>query len=203
MRCLPDLPPEHDSAHGGGYLVDAEPPFTGQLWRPLFLADLQQLFAILGAGLGALRLGDRRAAHRLRGLRRQWKDDLHEVHQAVLRTGGTARAAIEDEHQIRARPSADRPRQFTRPPLGYPFAEFGAQLLGTHPADVATDSSRRGLRELLRHRGEPGTLPHLLGEPLGEPPYFVLLLRVVYSEKDFGDAPLRFVRGFLCALHRS
>ena len=55
---------------------------------------------------------------------------------------------------------------------------------------------------MLRHRGEPGTLPHLLGEPLGEPPHFVLLLRVVDGEKDLGDAALRFVRGFLCALQR-
>src|SRR5438045_8921229 len=99
-----------------------------------------------------------------------------------------------------ARPMVDRRRQFLRTQLGYGLADFGAQLLGTYPADVAADSSRRGLRELLSHRGEPRALLHLLGEPLGEPPHFILLLGVVDSEKDLGYAALRFVRGFLCAL---
>src|SRR5438045_8949447 len=99
-----------------------------------------------------------------------------------------------------ARPMVDRRRQFLRTQLGYCFAEFGAQLLGTYPADVAADSSRRGLRELLSHRGEPRALLHLLGEPLGEPPHFILLLGVVDRETDLGYVAMGLRRGVFLVL---
>src|SRR5205085_6509868 len=127
------------------------------------------------------------------------KNDLDEMHQTVPRAGGTAGAAIDDEQQIIAGPGADRRGQFTRPQLGYHFAELGAQLLGAHPTDISPDGSRCRLRELLGDGGKTRALAHLLGEPFGEPPRVIVLLWIIDGEKNLGDAALRLIGGFLGA----
>ncbi len=58
------------------------------------------------------------------------------------------------------------------------------------------------MRELRRDRGKPRALLHLLAQPLGDVPHFLVLRRVVDREKDLGDPALRLADMLLDPLQR-
>ena len=114
-----------------------------------------------------------------------------------------AEPAIENEQQIIAAAIRDRRRQVARPQLRHRLAEFGRQLIGAQPADIAPDRRARGLRELLRDGREPRALPHLLAiSRSAKRRTSSSCAGLSTGEKDFGDPALRLVGIFLGALHR-